>query len=479
MSVCTGLKPERVFFFFEEISKIPRGSGNEEAVAKYIESFAKELSLEVIRDGVNNVFVRKPAHSGFENAPVVLLQGHTDMVCEKNAGTVHDFEKDPIKLCLEGDILSADGTTLGADDGVAVAMMMAILEDKSLEIGAVECLFTTGEEVGLCGMKAFDKGLVKAKYMINLDSEDSSCAVVSCAGGVRSDFTFEEMPLERCNGKITLTVSGLAGGHSGADIHLNRANAIKIAFDILSKIELPRIILIDGGNKDNAIPRECVIEFTCPDMTEAVEIIEEAAAEVKETLSESDRGFVCNAVTERGEFHCFSEKNSRRIITLTTSLPYGVIAMSRAVEGFVETSSNVGIAKTGKDCVSVTTSSRSSVEESLDEVIKSLDSLASFASVSSITHRDRYPGWSPVEGSKLQAVYKTVFEELCGDNARFEGIHAGLECGLIKSEIPTLDIISVGPDAMDIHTPDEKLSVSSTEKVYNIVIKMLEKIARM
>lgn len=474
--ICKGLSPERVFYYFEEISKIPRGSGNERAVSEYIENFGRALGFETVRDGDNNVFIRREASAGYENAPIVLLQGHTDMVCEKNAATVHDFEKDPIKLRLEGDFLTADGTTLGADDGIAVAMMMAILEDKSIKCGAIECLFTTGEEVGLCGMKSFDKSLVKAKYMINLDSEDSSSAVVSCAGGVRTDFTFEEMPLEKCNSRVSLFVSGLAGGHSGADIHLNRANAIKLAFEIVSKLEGVRIISVDGGSKDNAIPRECTVVFTCEDVAEIEEVSEEAIDEIRKNLSEADSSFDCTYKVETGAFHCFSERNSRRILSLVTSLPYGVIAMSESVEGFVETSSNVGIIKTAGDTVEVTCSSRSSVEKSLDDVLKTMDSLGEFAGATTVCHRDRYPGWDPCENSKLQEIYKAAYEKITGKAAQICGIHAGLECGLIKSEIPDLDIISVGPDAYDIHTPDEKLEILSVKKVYDITLEMINKI---
>lgn len=476
MSVCKGVKPERVFYYFEEISKIPRGSGNEAGIASYIERFAAEHSLFSVRDGADNVFIKRAAAPGFEDAPCVLLQGHTDMVCEKNSGTEHDFLNDPISLRLDGDFLCAEGTTLGADDGIAVAMMLALLEDEGLSCGALECLFTTGEEVGLCGMKAFDKGLISARYMINLDSESSDCAVISCAGGVRTDFYFEAMPLEKCPNKVVLTLGGLAGGHSGDDINRGRANAIKLAFEIVSKAEGARLISVTGGNKDNAIPRECVIEFSCDDVQEAIEVCGEAAEEIRGRLSECDGGFHCEIRYERGEFHAFSERNSRRVISLICSLPYGVIAMSDKVEDFVETSSNVVIIKSGKDSVTVTVSSRSSVESSLDDVTKTLDSLGEFEGATRVIHRDRYPGWEPCEVSRLQEIYRGAYGRICGSEARLEGIHAGLECGLIKDAIPSLDIISIGPDAYDIHTPDEKLSVSSVEKVYKIVIEMLEMI---
>lgn len=473
MRILENLEPSRVFYYFEEISRIPRGSGNEEEVAKYIESFAKERGLYVLRDKMSNVFIKKEASKGCEAFPSVLLQGHTDMVCEKNSDTVHDFLNDPIKLVLDGDRISADGTTLGADDGIAVAMMLALLEDDAICHGPIECLFTTEEETGLGGIKAFDKNLVGAKYMINLDSEEDDAAVVSCAGGVRTDFEFNDIPLERCNSEITLTVSGLMGGHSGADIHLGRSNANKLAFELLSGIENVRLISVDGGSKDNAIPRECKILFTCDDPAEAIETVKEAAEDILSRLTEDDKGFTCSCTFRRGEFHCFGEKYSRNIITLVNSLPFGVIDMSPDLDGLVETSSNPGVIKTNKANVKIVVSSRSSVEKSLDGVISNMDSLAEFTRVSRVSHRDRYPGWEFTKDSSLQRIYANVYKELFGEEPKVYAIHAGLECGILKSAVPGLDIISTGPNAYNIHTPDESLSVSSVQKVYALLVKLL------
>ncbi len=477
MRILENLKPERVFYYFEELSAIPRGSGNEKGAADFVESFAKEHGLFCHRDKNNNVFIKKAASEGREASPAVLLQGHMDMVCEKNSGTVHDFEKDGIKLILDGDTISADGTTLGADDGVAVAIMMAILEDDDAVHGPLECLFTTEEETGLGGMKAFDKSLVSAKYMLNLDSEDDDCATVSCAGGVRTDFEFCDIPFERCAGKVTLSVTGLTGGHSGADIDLGRANAIKVAFSMLSGLENVRLIEAVGGSKDNAIPRECTIVFTCDDAMSAPSILAECANDVRETLSDDDKSFKFNAEYSVGAYHAFAEKYSRGIITLVNSLPYGPLGMCEDVPGLVETSSNPGIIKTDGSSVKITSSSRSSVSERLDGVIASLDSLAEFTGATKITHRDRYPGWDVTKNSKLQAIYKEAYRDLFGEEPKIVGIHAGLECGLIKEAIPDLDIISTGPNARDIHTPDETLSVSSTEKVYKLTKEILKRLA--
>ena len=477
MRILENIQPERVFYYFEELSAIPRGSGNEAGAADFVEGFAKARGLFCVRDKNNNVFIRKPAAAGHENAPAVILQGHMDMVCEKNSGTVHDFEKDGIKLILDGDTISADGTTLGADDGVAVAIMMAILEDDDAVHGPLECLFTTEEETGLGGMKAFDKSLVRAKYMLNLDSEDDDRATVSCAGGVRTDFEFNDMPYEKRQGKVTMTVSGLMGGHSGADIAFGRANAIKAAFSLISGLENVRLIEVNGGSKDNAIPRECTIVFTCDDAISAPSILAENASDIRDTLTKDDSSFRLDAKYTAGVCHAFAEKYSRGIITLVNSLPYGPLGMCEDVPGLVETSSNPGIIKTDGASVKITSSSRSSVSDKLDGVIESLDSLAAHTGATKITHRDRYPGWDVTKNSKLQAIYKDAYRDLFGEEPKIVGIHAGLECGLIKEAIPDLDIISTGPNAKDIHTPDETLSVKSTEKIYKLTREILNRLS--
>lgn len=338
-------------------------------------------------------------------------------------------------------------------------------------------MFTTEEETGLCGMKAFDKSLITADYMINLDSEDSSCATVSCAGGVRTDFSFEKIPLEKCKNEVTVSISGLAGGHSGADINLGRANANKLALEFVGQIKDAKLISANGGNKDNAIPRECTVIFTCDDPEYAVEALFEYAEEKKKTLCPDDSGFKFNCTFKRGDFHCFAEKYSRAIISLVNSLPCGVLEMSSSVENFVETSTSVGIIKTEGSEIRITSSSRSSVESSLDAVIANLKSLGEFAKASSVVHRDRYPAWEVSNNSILQKIYSETYSELFGEKPAIVGIHAGLECGLVKSVKKDMDIISIGPDAFEIHTPNEHLSASSTEKLYKLLISILQKLS--
>ncbi len=478
MRILKNIEPERVFYYFEELSAIPRGSGNEEAAARFVESFAKEKGLVAVRDKNNNVFVKKPAKAGYEASPAVLLQGHLDMVCEKNGNVVHDFERDGIKLILDGDTITADGTTLGADDGVAVAIMMALLEDDDAVHGPLECLFTTEEETGLGGMKAFDKSQVTADYMLNLDSEDDDTATVSCAGGVRTDFEITDIPKEPVTSAVTLKVTGLAGGHSGADIHLGRTNAIKLAFSLLEGLGNVKIISVEGGSKDNAIPRECEIVFSCDDAESAPDAIEENASCAREKLSPEDAGLKVTSSVCRGGFHAFAEKYSRNVISLVDALPFGPLAMSKEVEGLVETSSNVGIIRTAGDSVKITSSSRSSVSSSLDEIEDSFTALADRLGASA-RHRDRYPGWAPTHGSRLQKIYRDAYVSLFGAEPKIVGIHAGLECGLIKEALPRLDIVSTGPNARDIHTPDETLSVKSTAKVYRLTREILRRLAEL
>ena len=354
--------------------------------------------------------------------------------------------------------------------------MMAVLEDDALVHGRVECLFTTEEETGLGGMKAFDKSLISAKYMINIDSENDDEATVSCAGGVRTDFVFDKIPLERAASAVTLSVSGLMGGHSGGDIHIGRANAIKTAFSLIAGLENVRLISVEGGSKDNAIPRECTVVFTCDDAMGAPEILAENANALMATLTPDDSSFRFDAKYKFGAYHAFAEKYSRAILTLVNSLPYGPLGMCADVPGMVETSSNVGIIRSGSDFVKITSSSRSSVGAKLDELEESFDALSARLGAK-VTHRDRYPGWDVTKNSELQRIYKETYTELFGEEPKIVGIHAGLECGLVKEALPELDIISIGPNAKDIHTPDETLSVRSTEKVFELVKELLSRLA--
>ena len=476
--ILTGRSPVKVLKYFEEISAIPRGSGNEAGIADYLVRFAEARSLEVMRDGANNVMIRKSGKGSKKDAPYVMLQGHTDMVCENNEGTNHDFMTDGIKLILDGDTVTADGTTLGGDDGIAVAVMLALLDGDADVTPPLECLFTTSEEVGLDGMQAFDCSQVKSRLLINIDSEDEGTATVACAGGVRTDFdlglSYEDNDAEACE----VHVSGLAGGHSGADINAFRANANKVAAMLAGAAkgdESFRLVSISGGSKDNAIPRECSFTFTSCDMKKAKEAIAAEAEKIRKTLAPCDSGFTLK-LTDRTVKKAMTRASSLSVLALIDALPYGVISMCREIPDLVETSSNLGVIRTDGSHFLATSSSRSSVDSKLDGVISRLESIAYLAGAKA-SHRARYPGWDASGGSPLQSIYAETYERLTGKKPKILGIHAGLECGIVKGRIPDMDIISIGPDMHAIHSPDESFSIPSLDRTYSLIKEMLKTIA--
>lgn len=453
---------------FTELTQIPRGSGNEKEIADYLEAFAHSHGLYCFRDEANNIFIKK---DGFGKS--VVLQGHSDMVCEKNEGCSHNFDTDPISLIRSGSILSADGTTLGADDGISIAVMLELLEDSEIT-SPIECLITTGEEVGLCGMKAFELARIESRYMVNLDSMDEGVATVSCAGGVRSDIFLPAENRKSCAQGYLMKLGGLYGGHSGEDINEGRLNAISSALSILSAIGDSEISSISGGSKDNAIPRECNIIFTsnCENVSE---LIESEAKKFIPSLTEADRNFFVK-VEKTDVSSTFGRDFTERLLTLASSLSLGVIEMSESIPGMVKTSANLGIARTADGVVKLTVSSRSSDEKKLDVLQAKIEELAT-ANGGYATHRDRYPGWDFEKESKVRDTYLCVYGELFGKSARYEGIHAGLECGIVKAAIPDMDIISIGADIKSPHTPSETLDLDSLDRLYVTVKELIKRIS--
>lgn len=471
--------PEKLFRFFEEISAIPRGSGNEAGIADYIEGFAKARGLYCVRDEINNVFVRIEASAGREGEDAVLLQGHTDMVCEKNSDTEHDFEKDPLKLYIdENGWLRAKGTTLGGDNGVAVALMLLVLDGGLESHPAVECLFTTSEEVGLDGAKAFDYSLVKATGMINLDSEAEGIVTVSCAGGVRSDLMMAPDRIPFDGTAIEIKLMGLAGGHSGAEINCGRANANKLMgrllSDLLGQIKF-NLVAIEGGSKDNAIPRECcaVIAVASDRVEEAKAIVKTEADKIYDELSDCDKAMkvVCDETDPASTM--LDDKYTRYAVTIPAVATNGVMAMSRDIEGLVEYSRNLGVIKSNGDMIEFIFSSRSSTESRIDASCTELDALAAVTGCTT-KHYSRYPGWKYEKDSPLRDKYIETARRVLGKDAIVEAIHAGLECGIIKSNIPYMDIISIGPDMRGIHSPDEALDLDSFEKFWYTIEDILK-----
>lgn len=470
------LQPEKVFSYFKMLSDIPRGSGNEAAAARFVADSAEKLGYRANIDAANNVFVTAPATSGYEEHAPIMLQGHLDMVCESNRGTEHDFLHDPIELILDNDILHANGTTLGADNGVAVAIMLALL-DSDVPHPALECLFTTEEETGLNGMRTFDASKAKARRLINLDSAGEGEATVSCAGGVRSHITFpsDEESIDTNESILKLEIGGLAGGHSGEDIHLGRLGAVAVMARILytaSKACTLRIAHIDGGSRDNAIPRECVATVAVSNRSAFEKAVSAEVAKITAELTSDDKDFrvaICpDTATKAASVH-----RSTELITMLRNLPNGVHGMSRQVPGLVETSSNLAVIKPNQNGWSITVSSRSSVESKLDDMQARVE-CAALTAGTSVTHDSRYPGWDYLEGSPMQHLYLATYKELFNKEAHIIGIHAGLECGLLKGKLPDMDMISIGPDIKNLHSPDEVLSVSSLARLWELVCAMLK-----
>ena len=473
--ITKGYKPERALAYFEELCKIPHGSGNEEAVARYIENFAKERGLFCIRDAKNNVFIRKEATVGYENAPAYLLQGHTDMVCAKLSDHKHDFERDALDLYLEDGWLRARGTTLGGDDGIAVAFMLALLDGELDEHPTLECLFTVEEETGLGGAESFDYSVVTARKMINLDSESEGEVCAGCAGGVRSKIEFKPT-LEASSGDvITLSVDGLFGGHSGVEINCGRANAIVMVANILSEIAKDQeiaLISLEGGEKDNAIPRMCSARFVVEDSLRAVSLVEKLDAQIREGLCEEDKNLKISLSIENDIEDVATLCESAKLLDMIGQLKVGVLAMSAHLEGLVEFSRNLGVIEVNGEGAYITYSSRSSKEEQIDLSIAQVNEQVEMLGAS-VRHTGRYPGWDFLPESELRDAYISKFKQIMGIDVQTVVIHAGLECGIIKSRIPDMDIISIGPNMRNIHTPDEALELSSCARLFQVLKAVL------
>lgn len=475
--VVEGYKPEKLFRCFEDISRIPRGSGNEEGIARFIENYALERGHFCIRDGANNVFVRIAATAGREHEAAVLLQGHMDMVCEKNSSTEHDFLTDPLELYVDNGWLRARGTTLGGDDGIAVAVMMALMDGECGSHPTLECLFTTDEEVGLLGAGNFDYSVVTAKKMINMDSEEEGAVIVGCAGGVRSDISIKYKTCPLRGELLKIAVTGLAGGHSGENINCGRTNAIKLLGRLLLNLcGKMRVNLVDvrGGSKDNAIPREAFATVAVANAERAAKMILRETERIRRELVEEDAGLVVTCSVDYDADTMMDPASTRRVLAILGTAQNGVIEMSRDIEGLVGFSRNLGIVRTEKEKQTVTFvfSSRSPIEAQLDASIASLDALAAVCG-GKTKHYSRYPGWDYAERSPLRNKYVKIAREIYGKEPEIKIIHAGLECGIIRSRLKKLDVISVGPDMKDIHSPDEALDLGSCERFWTLICRLL------
>lgn len=475
-----GLQPVLVWKYFAEIAKIPRGSKHEEKITKYVLDTAKKLGLSAKADKLGNVVVKKPASPGHEHRKSVALQGHLDMVCEKNKDKVHDFSKDPIELVRKGNFMTANGTTLGADNGIAVATNLAIMEDKSLFHGPLEFVFTIDEETGLTGAGGLEPGFVESRTLMNLDSEEEGAIYVGCSGGRDTIGTWKSATDPSPAGAVAaqLKVTGLKGGHSGLEIDKGRGNAVKIANRaVLALAELgARLSSLEGGDKHNAIPRETEALIYVPAKQWDAAVAAVAAFEkiAKAEVATVEPGLVVTLEkkgTRKGKV--LKRALQQKVCQTIAALPHGVLKMSADIPGLVETSTNVAAVHTTGRSVSIVTSQRSSVGSELDEACVTVRAIIEMGGASADTS-DGYPGWKPNLASAILKTAKTTYKSLHGKEPEVKAIHAGLECGIIGERYPGMDMISFGPTLEGVHSPDERIHIDTVPKFWDFLLGILK-----
>lgn len=508
MRVLAGLEPEKVFHYFEDICGIPHGSGDTAKISSYLTDFAKEHKLPFLQDAMGNVIIKKAASKGKENHPAVILQGHMDMVCEKTDDREIDFTKEGLELVLEEGTIRARGTTLGGDDGIAVAYMLAILASEDISHPPIEAVFTVDEEIGLLGAAGLDCSSLSGKTMLNIDSEEEGHLLVSCAGGVTARVEIPIHPVEKRGekGLYRVAVSGLQGGHSGVEIDKGRGNAIMILGRVLQEIGRYRpfdLVSLTGGSKDNAIPRgaeaillvdeegykggDCLISGSgsqsgSGEMKDGIRDVEAIVGGFARILSEEyrrtdpDISLVCEEMTpEETVISCLDGDQTGRIMAVLRNLPNGIQRMSFDIEGLVQTSLNQGIMRTEEDKITFTSSVRSSVNSEKKEMLSRMEALADMVGGSLVLSGD-YPAWTYREDSPLRDLMIDVYQEQYGTRPLVEAMHAGVECGLFADKIPGLDCVSFGPDLKDIHTPQESMDVASVERTWKYLLEILNRL---
>lgn len=481
MGNLSSLKPELVWKHFEQLCNYPRPSKKEQKAVQYVLNVIKEFGLEYEQDSFGNILVKKPASPGFENRKKVCIQGHIDMVCEKNSDVQHDFDNDPIQPYIDGDWVKAKGTTLGADNGIGVAAALAIMESKDIQHGPLEFLFTLDEETGLTGASNLKPGFVTADILLNLDSEEDGSFYIGCSGGKDTEGKFfykkENVPSDTVGYKIKVT--GLKGGHSGLDIHLGRGNAIKILnrllWNLQNQFEI-RLSRIEGGSKRNAIPREAFAELVVA-KNRADEL--EGFVNYYNTIVKSENATVepnLKVEFERTNLPEFviDKPTQMNLLNALYALPHGVIKMSADLPDLVETSTNLATVTFG-DTITVGTSQRSSVESEKEDVVV-MNRCAFLLANAEVKHGDGYPGWKPDVNSEILKVMKDVYKSLYGKEPEVKAIHAGLECGIIKEKYPSMDMISFGPTIMGAHSPDERVQISTVQRFYDLLLEVLKNI---
>ena len=482
------LQPQSIWHYFFEITQVPRPSKKEGKIIAYLKAFAKRNQLDFEQDKAGNILIKKAATKDKKQAPTVILQSHMDMVCEKNTDTIFDFENDPLKVYVENGWVCAEGTTLGGDDGIGIAAELALLASDNISHPALECLFTVDEETGLTGAFALEEGFLSGDILINLDSEDDAEVYVGCAGGVDTLISFEYHidAVPHNYEAVSITVNGLSGGHSGGDIHLNRANANKVLTQFIaqeaSKYDL-RIADIKGGNLRNAIPREAYTTLLIP-ATQEMDLLQhlnEYEAQMKHQYQATDPHLKISSEATDMPAQVIDSNTQMRLINAINQCPNGVIGMSNSIEGLVETSTNLASVKlqaAGEDkkgTIEVVTSQRSSSEPAKEAIAQQVyDTFASQGA--RISHSDGYPGWAPNLDSKVLQVAQTAFQTLHQEDPSIKAIHAGLECGLFLKKYPQLDMISIGPTIKDAHSPDERMEIKAVERFWDWLIEILKNI---
>lgn len=478
----TQLQPDRLWYYFSEIAKVPRPSKKEEKIAAYLMDFGKSHDLETLRDEVGNVLIRKPGTSGRENDPIVILQSHIDMVCEKNSDVEFDFEQDAIQPYIDGAWVKAKGTTLGADDGIGIAAQLAILESKEISHGPIECLFTIDEETGLTGAFGLKDDLLKGRILLNLDSEDEGQIFIGCAGGRDTVATFdlEKEPVEPGSVAYKVSVTGLKGGHSGDDINKGLGNAVKILNRLLwnaSEEFFLRIADIDAGNLRNAIAREgfATVTLLKERQQEFEQYLNEFSHDVKEELKSTEPGLTITAEPCPLPDGVIVPDVEYWLLHSLYACPHGVIEYSRDIPNFVETSTNLASVKIKEDQIVVTTSQRSSVTSAMKDVCDMVACVFYLAGAD-IEQSSGYPGWKPDPTSQILKLTVESYKDLFKTDPQVLAIHAGLECGLVGAIYPGMDMVSFGPTIKGAHSPDERLEIESAQKFWDLLLEILKRV---
>lgn len=480
MSVLENLQPQKVFHFFEEICNIPHGSRNTKQISDYLVQFAKDRNLTCYQDELNNVIIKKDATAGYEASEPIIIQGHMDMVCEKENDCDIDFEKDGIRLMIDGDFVTADGTTLGGDDGIAVAYALAILDSDDIPHPALEVVITVDEEIGMLGAFDMDLSMLKGHKMLNIDSDVEGHFLTSCAGGMS---LIADIPVKRTTqvglaAEIVLT--GLVGGHSGSEIDKEHGNAdilIGRVFSALADVTPFGVITMAGGLKDNAIPRECKATILLPEesLTTATDAVKALEAALKNEYIKSDAGIqilVQPMGIQKADILDYASVN--RVLCYLRMVPNGILHMSQVMPGLVETSLNLGILELTDESLHTVTSIRSSVSSRKEDVKNRVAMVVELLG-GEITIEGDYPAWEYKDKSDVRTEIAAIYKDLFGEEPVFEAIHAGLECGIFSEKIKDLDCVSFGPNNYDIHTPKERLSISSTERMWRLILEFLKR----